>query len=138
MTAIAEEYLSPIVSDTFVGTIYQVALINNPTGVFSTSSIYQNVILNEVTNGFGGYSRLEFTYAPGDVATYVNGYPLAKKSAVFIHDGSNDVIEFSHVAIIQRTESVYKLVTVYPLGSLAQLSNSRVFQIDISLNVGGV
>ena len=91
-----------------------------------------------MTDGFGGYSRLEFTYVPEDIPTYVNGYLLAKKSAVFIHDGSNDVMEFSHVAIIQKTGEVYKLVTVYPLGSVAQLSNSRVFQIDVSLNVGGV
>lgn len=138
MTAIAEQYLSPIVTNTFVGTTYQVALINNPTGVFTPASVYANVILNEVTSGFGGYSRLEFTYSSGDIPTYVNGYLLAKKSAVFIHDGSSDVIEFSHVAIIQRTGSTYKLVTVYPLGSVAQLSNSRVFQVDISLNAGGV
>lgn len=138
MTAIAEEYLSPIIENTFVGTTYQVALINNPTGAFTPASVYANVILNEVTSGFGGYSRLEFTYISADIQSYVNGYPLAKKSAVFIHDGSNDVIEFSHVAIIKTDGVTYELVTVYPLGAVVQLSNSRIFQIDINLNVGGV
>lgn len=138
MAAVAEEFLNPVVENTFVGTTFQVALINNITGVYTSASLYSNVILNEVVSGFGGYGRLEYTYTAGDIQSYVNGFPLAKKSAVFIHDGSSDVIEFSHVAIIKKDGLDFELVAIYPMGAVVRLSNGRVFQTDINLNVGGI
>lgn len=137
MATLVEEYLSPIVTDTFVGTNYEIALINNPTAQFSNESIYANVILNEVTSGFGGYARLTFSYTGAEVLPYENGYPLIKKSAVFVHDGSDDVMQFSHVAIIKEDAGSYELVAIHPIGSVVTLSNGRLFQVDITVNIGG-
>lgn len=137
MATLVEEYLGPIVTNTFVGTNYEIALINNPTASFSSESVYANVILNEVTAGFGGYARLTFSYTGAEVLPYENGYPLTKKSAVFVHDGSADVMEFSHVAVIKEDSGSRELVAIHPIGSVISLTNGRLFQVDITLNVGG-
>lgn len=110
---------------------YYVALLNNPSG-YNETVTYADIVSDEVTAGVGGYARLSYTYDSGDLESYSNGQPLARKTASFVHNGSSGDIEFDHVAILREVSGSYTVVAIEPVGVTTTLSegNTAVINID--------
>lgn len=123
--------LQYITAQAYVGKSFAVALINSPGTTFTPSDSLSTVLANEVASGTGGYARQTISYASGDVQGFVsNTIPLARKAAVFTHDGGT-AYSFSHVAVI-RSGSTPSVVAVTALVAPATLAdgNQAVFYID--------
>ena len=88
----------------------------------------------EVTAGLGGYVRKTFTYASTDIGVYQTGLkaiPLARKSVTFTHDDSQDVLEWTHVALIRRSTSA--IVSITELTSTVQMVEDQqaIYYFDL-------
>lgn len=95
----------------YVGKTFHVALINAPGSVFAPSDTFATILANEVAAGTAGYERQEFTFEESDIQGFtLNGIPLARKAAVFTHDGSDTNYNFSHVVTIRVGDQLDKSI----------------------------
>lgn len=134
VSVVNAEELRQVAIDTYVNESFDVALINSPGTLFGATDTYSTVISNEVTAGLAGYSRKTFTYATADVGTYQSGLraiPLARKSVTWTHDDSQQVMEWTHVALIRRSTS--SVVSVTQLTNAVQLVEDQqaIYYFDL-------
>jgi hypothetical protein len=111
---ISSAELNTQVVNRFVDNIFEARLINLPGTSYTPGTTNDTTFLSsEVTYGVGGYVRQTFKYISGDVAGYVDdGVGLARKGAVFTHDGSGTSLTFSHVALCRGNGNVLTLGAV--------------------------
>lgn len=112
---------------------YYVLLLNNLSATYDASTTYADITGDEVTSGLGGYSRLSYTYAAGDFTDSAYGVAVGNKLATFVHDGSSDVVEFTHAAIVRLVGSDYEVVGIEALGDKAVLSEGNSAKININI-----
>lgn len=111
---------------------YYVALTQTSTGYFSNVT-YANIVADEVTAGTAGYSRLSFTYTEDDLLPYQNGQPFLQKSINFVHNNSDDILEFNHVALLREVDSIYTVVSVDSVGQDVRLTKGNTATIRLNL-----
>ena len=93
----------------YVGSYFEVALLNSPGTVYSPGVTNETTLINncELAPGTGGYERQVISYAGGDVSAYSDdGVALTTKGTVFTHDGGGTQITFSHAALVEGTGNV--------------------------------
>ena len=134
VSTVNEEELKQIAKDTYVNESFDVVLINAPGSTFTPSDTYSTVVAGEITSGVGGYTRKTFTYASTDIGVYQTGLkavPLARKAVTFNHDDSQDVMEWTHVALIRRSTS--GVVSVTELSSSVQMVEDQqaIYYFDL-------
>lgn len=84
----------------YVGSQFEVALVNSPGITFSPTDSLSTVLAHEVSGS--GYSRQTFSYASGDLQGYTtNGLPLARKAATFTHNGGTGAYSLTHVVVVR-------------------------------------
>lgn len=106
--------LTAQVTNRFVDNIFEIRLINSP-GVSYTpgTTVDSTFLANEVAYGTGGYVRQTFKFVSADVAGYSDdGVGLARKAAIFTHDGSGTAMAFSHAALCRGSGNVLTLGSV--------------------------
>lgn len=101
------------ISGRFVDKYLEARLINAPGVTYTPGTTNDATFLsNEVVLGFGGYQRKIIGYATGDLTAYSDsGVGLASKATVFAHDGTADVIAFSHVALVWSIGNVITMTS---------------------------
>lgn len=106
--------LTAQVTNRFVDKIFEIRLINSPGTSYTPGTTVDSTFLsNEVAYGTGGYVRQTFKFVSADVAGYSDdGIGLARKAAVFTHDGSGTAMTFSHVAMCSGSGNVLTLGSV--------------------------
>lgn len=106
--------------------VFQCLLLNNSGVAFEPSATYAQITAKEVSNGTGGYERLEFSYIESEIQDIVSGVITETKRAIFTHDGSANPIVYDHLAIVEKItiDSVisYEVVAIQPLGFTGRLS----------------
>lgn len=115
---IAAIELSQQVQNRFVGNYFEGRLINAPGEVYTPGTTNDATFLaNEVVDGLGGYERQVLYYQNVDVSNYTDGgVGLAQKATVFAHDGSDDAVDFTHVALCWSDKSATGLVPLTNVG----------------------
>lgn len=106
--------LTAQVINRFVDQIFEIRLINSP-GVSYTPGVTvdSTFLSNEVVYGTGGYVRQTFKFVSADVAGYSDdGIGLARKAAVFTHNGSGTNTTFSHAVMCRGSGNVLTLGSV--------------------------
>ena len=93
--------LNTQVNQRFVGKYAEGRLINAPGVEYQPGTTNDATFLSfEVPLGRAGYEREIIAYSVTDVTAYTDdGIGLATKATVFAHDGSDDDINFTHVAL---------------------------------------
>ena len=92
---------------------------------------------NEVVLGFGGYQRKIIGYEVTDLTAYGDdGVGLASKATVFSHDGTTDVISFSHVALVWSMGNVTGITSPASAPSAGVDGTYTNIPIDSSSGVG--
>jgi len=137
MAILSVEELSQQAEDAYVQGQYEVALLYSETP-YSSATEYADILADEVPPGTGGYARLTYTYASGDILAYSNGQPLSTKIANFVHDGSSEQIIFNYVALIRYLSSTYTLIAIESVGDTVILENGQIAKIDISILHGAL
>lgn len=105
---ISAKEINSQVNARFVGKYLEGLLINAP-GVEYQPGITNDATFTsfEVADGLGGYDREVIAYSVVDVSQYTDdGVGLATKATVFAHDGGNDEINFTHVALMWSSGNV--------------------------------
>ena len=99
------------VTDRYVDQYYEGILLDAPSVTYQPGiTVDADFLLNEVSPGLGGYTRQVIKYVSGDVGTYADdGVALATKATIFAHDGSGDVLDFTHAALIKGQGNVQTL-----------------------------
>lgn len=95
--------IDDLLRDRYVGAFYEARLINSPGADYTPGGgVADSVWLsNEVPLGTGGYKRAVVAYASNDVGNYADGgVGLRTKATIFQHDGSDNDINFTHVALV--------------------------------------
>jgi hypothetical protein len=111
---------------------YYIALLNSEIG-YTSSTVYVDILADEVTAGVGGYARLSYTYSAGDLLAYSSGQPLSRKVANFVHDGSSEQIVFTHVALLREVSGTYTIVGIDAVGEEVVLDNGQTAVINIDI-----
>lgn len=96
------------ITSRFVDQIFEVSLINSP-GTTYEPSVTNDVtfMASEVVAGTGGYERKLIKYLSADVGGYADdGIGLARKAAIFTHDGGATTLDFSHVVLLRGNGNV--------------------------------
>lgn len=106
--------LTAQVTNRFVDNIFEIRLINAPGTSYTPGVTNDSTFLSsEVVYGTGGYIRQTFKFVSGDVAGYADdGIGLARKAAIFTHDGSGTAMTFSHAAMCRGSGNVLTLSSV--------------------------
>lgn len=106
--------LTAQVTDRFVDNIFEIRLINAPGVSYTPGATVDSTFLsNEVAYGTGGYIRQTFKFVSADVAGYSDdGIGLARKAAIFTHDGSGTPTAFSHAVMCRGSGNVLTLGSV--------------------------
>ena len=134
-STIHAQELGRIATETYINQTFRVALVDAPGSSFGADDAFSTIMANEVTLGFGGYSRQQIGFTSADLGVYEDGTrALARKAATFEHNGDlNEVIRFSHVVVLNPAETQPLCVT--KLGGRAALSDgqSAIFYFDFTL-----
>lgn len=111
---ISSTELNAQVVNRFVDNIYEARLINLPGTNYIPGTTNDTTFLSsEVAYGTGGYVRQTIKYVSGDVGAYADdGIGLARKAAIFTHDGSGTLMTFSHVALCRGDGNALTLGSV--------------------------
>lgn len=96
------------VQSRFVDQYYEIALVNSPATNYTPGTTNDATFMtNEVVYNTGGYARQVIGYVSGDVGGYADqGIGLARKAAIFTHDGSGTNMTFSHVVMLRGNGNV--------------------------------
>jgi len=95
--------IDDLLRDRYVGAYFEGRLINSPGADYVPGGGVSDAawLANEVTLGLGGYKRAVVGYTEADVGNYADGgVGLRTKATIFEHDGSDDDIQFTHVALV--------------------------------------
>lgn len=100
-------------TDSYVDQFFEVALINSPGTIYEPGVTNDATFLtSEVTPGTASYSRKILKFTAGDIAAYADkGMSLARKAAVFDHDGGATALSFSHIALLRGDGNLLSLGT---------------------------
>ncbi len=132
---IAAQELQRVANQAYINQTFRVALVDSPGSDFEADDSLATVMAGEVTDGLGGYTRQQIGFVSADLGLYDDGKTqLARKAATFVHNNAtNEVIRFSHVVMLNPTETAP--VSVTKLASRATLSDgqSAVFYFDFTL-----
>lgn len=102
-SSISSKELLGLVNARYVGTTFQVALIDSPNTYIPGTTVTYQFMADEIDNGLAGYSRQSFSYVAGDVSAYVDdSIPLARKAVTFSHDSSAATYDFTHVVLLRQ------------------------------------
>lgn len=127
--------LARVASASYINNTFRVALIDAPGSDFDATDSLSTVLSGEVTDGLGGYTRQQIGYTQADLDVYNSGKrALARKAAEFAHNGNTaETIRFSHVVLLNPTET--GVVSVTKLSARATLSDSQtaIFYFDLTL-----
>lgn len=100
--AISAAELTQQVTDRFVDRYLEAWLVNLPGTTYdpSVAGIDATFLAGEIPAD-GGYERQAIAYSAGDVNGYSDdGVALATKIAIFSHDGSADLMTFTHCMLV--------------------------------------
>lgn len=111
---------------------YYLLLLNNITANYTGTTVYADILADEVVDGRGGYSRLSFTYSPADITAGVNGANIPPRVATFVHDGGPDGIVFTHVALVRLSGGTYTLMAIESLGESVTLTTGNTARIELN------
>lgn len=109
LATVSDAEIRGILNARYVGNYFEVALLNMPGEVYQpvVDDATALVANGEVASGSGGYYRQVLTYGASDVGTYSEqGINLATKAATFAHDGSSNVVTFTHVALLRGSGNI--------------------------------
>lgn len=127
--------LARVAQASYINNTFRVALVDAPGSDFDATDDFATIMSGEVTAGLGGYSRQQIGYTSADLDVYNDGKrALARKAAQFDHNGNtNETIRFSHVVLLNPTET--GVVSVTRLSARATLSDSQtaIFYFDVTL-----
>ena len=112
--AVSSTELDAQAKTNYVGKLYQACLINAPGITYQPGvTVDATFMASEVTNGFAGYSRQSISYVLADVGAYADdGVGMATKATTFAHDGGTDILEFTHVALVEANGAAATLGAV--------------------------
>lgn len=105
---ISSAELTKQVTDSYVNNYLEVALVYSPGTTYVPGTTNDTTFLNsELTPGVGGYKRQVIGYSSSDVSIYADkGIGLARKAAVFEHDGSGTAMTFSHICLLRSSGNI--------------------------------
>lgn len=95
--------LDRVLRNRYVGASFEARLLNNPGAIYVPGGGVSDAtwLSKEVALGTAGYQRQVITYQSSDVTNYADaGVGLAQKATVFAHDGGDQLLEFTHVALV--------------------------------------
>ncbi len=121
----------------FADKYVEAVLINSPGTTYLPGVTDEAAFLsNEVVLDLGGYHRQPFGYMTADKTPYEEeGVGLATKATIFEHDGSGDVIEFTHVALVWGNGQA---LTITPGSGLANLIDGTYTNLPTTSAGSGV
>ena len=92
----------------FVDKYFEVALVNSPATNYTPGTTNDTSFMtSEVTYDTGGYCRQIIGFTSADVGGYADqGIGMARKAAIFTHNGSTTTMNFSHVAVLRGNGNV--------------------------------
>lgn len=127
--------LSRVATASYINKNFKVALVDAPGSDFDADDSKATIMAGEVTTGLGGYARQQIGFVSADLGTYSQGKTaLARKAATFTHNNAvNQTVRFSHVVVLDPTET--EVVCVTKLSSRATLTDgqSAIFYFDFTL-----
>lgn len=134
-STINSQELGRVANAAYINQQFKCALVDSPGTDFDGDDNLTTIMANEVTLGLGGYNRQAVGYVSADLGPYDAGKrALARKAATFAHNNAvNETIRFSHVVLLDPTET--NVVSVTKLASRATLSDgqSAIFYFDLTL-----
>ncbi len=127
--------ISRVANESYINQSFKIALVDAPGSDFDADDPLATVIAGEVVLGVGGYSRQQIAFVSADLGVYGDGKTaLARKAATFQHNSAvSETIRFSHVVVLNPTETAPVCVT--KLASRASLSDgqSAIFYFDFTI-----
>lgn len=127
--------IARVANASYINQNFKVLLVDAPGSDFDADDSFATITSNEVTAGLGGYSRQQIGFASADLGTFDGEKtPLSRRAATFTHDGTvSETIRFSHVVVINPSETAPVCVT--KLASRVTLSDSQsaIFYFDFTL-----
>ncbi len=133
--------IDDMLRDRYDGSLFEARLINAPGTVYTPGGgVADSVWLsNEVALGLGGYKRAMIGYNSDDFGNYADGgVGLVQKVTVFSHDGSEDEITFSHVALVWSGGNVQTLPTPFEIPSSAANTDNPYLSVPVQTDGAGV
>lgn len=101
-SSISSRELVGIVNARYVGTTFEVALLDSLNTYVPGTTVTYQFMADEIEDGVAGYARESFTYVSGDISSYVDdGIPLARKGVTFSHDASSSTYNVTHVVLLR-------------------------------------
>lgn len=123
-SSISSKELVGLVNARYVGTTFQVALLDSLNTYVPGTTVTYQFMADEIEDAVAGYARQSFSYVSGDVSAYVDdGIPLARKAVTFSHDSSSSTYDVTHVALL-RVNEVTASISGTTLNVTAAASNS--------------
>lgn len=123
-SSISSKELIGLVNARYVGTTFQVALLDSLNTYVPGTTVTYQFMADEIEDAVAGYARQSFSYVSGDVSAYVDdGIPLARKAVTFSHDSSSSTYDVTHVALL-RVNEVTASISGTTLNVTAAASNS--------------
>lgn len=134
-STIHAQEITRIAQASYINNTFKALLVDSPGSDFDADDAFATITAGEVTAGLGGYSRQSIGFVSADLGSYDGErLELSRKAATFTHNGSlNEIIRFSHVVLIDPSET--QVVAVTKLASRATLSDQQtaIFYFDFSL-----
>lgn len=132
---ISAQELARVANTAYINQTFRVALVDSPGSDFEADDSLATIMAGEVIGGLGGYTRQQIGFVSADLGLYSNGKTeFARKAATFVHNNAvNETIRFSHVVMLNPTETAP--VSVTKLASRTSLSDgqSAIFYFDFTL-----
>lgn len=109
---ISSAELTTQITDAYVDTYLEVALIYSPGTTYIPGTTNDTTFLSsELTSG-GGYKRQVIGFTNADISVYADkGIGLARKAAVFEHDGTATAITFTHICVVRSSGNIITVNT---------------------------
>jgi hypothetical protein len=94
----------------YVDQYFEVALVDSSTTYIPGTTVDATFMASECVEGTGGYYRQIIGYTNADLSSYSDlGISLLRKAAVFEHDNSTNLIEFTDVVLLRGSGNVLTL-----------------------------
>lgn len=130
-----EKELRRVADSAYTSKSFKVCLVDAPGSTFDADDPKSTILAGEVQAGLGGYQRQQITLNPADLGAFNAGkLAYARKAVTFTHNGEiNQIIRFSHVVVLNPTET--EVLCERKLSSRCTLSDSQsaIFYFDLTL-----
>ena len=99
------------IQNRYIDNYFEIALINSPSTVYTPGTTDDaSFMQSELTYGTGGYARQIIGYTNTDIGGYADqGIGLARKAAIFTHNGSTSNLTFSHVVMLRGDGNILSI-----------------------------